>query len=289
MAKGRMSADAFNMMWITIILISVAVICLVVFLIVTAVNGGVPSTSVNAVPAEMVSHRFTGVRRGPLVVCGEDNPWRQEEVERVGEQVIPVLGFSVGEVPYTAAKPDIMLQPEALSALSLMARDMPRPAGVTLCVEAGYATWEGTGNIAGKTPYHTGYAVRVSIAVGNSRVRFEEASVHPTAASPAAWVGANLTAYGFIKNGANGDILYVGLPHAAIMHAQNHDLSDYLTWVRGMTQNNPYAWETANDEYRLFYLPAAYDAAVLRVEETATVYAVGDGVGGFVVAVRFDK
>ncbi len=290
-SKRRMSADTYNMLWTTIILAMVALISIAGFLISDAINDDADELGqtgdVNAADGGSVTHRLTGIHTGPLTLCAENAEWRREEVEAVGEQAIPIRTFADKEVPYFPANTTVKLQPEALLALHTMAEDMPYTSGIKLCVEEGYRSWEEAGQSAGCDPYHTGYALRVSIHVaGEGSLSFSAATAHSTAAAPAAWVSANLTSYGFASMKGDGCFRYVGLPHAAIMKERGDDLSSYLTWVRTVSMEKPYTWKSKTATYRLFYLPASYGVATLTVSDKAQVLAAGDGVAGFVVALK---
>ncbi len=288
--QPRMRADTFNLIVAAVVMILVATVTVLVMLFGTPVSCNEKKKQVNvteAPPVGNVAHRLTDVRQGTTVRPSADTPWRREEVRQVATQVMSPEAFYSKEVPYLMAKPSVMARPETLFALAELSRAMPEMPGVRLYLESGYLTWEAAESEAGESLFHTGYTIRIALAVEEGVLSLSDALSHPAAAAPAAWLNVNFTRYGFIAETHMGEgcISYIGLPHTRVMDEMGVGADAYLTRMRAYSQQSPYVYTSGGETIHLFYLPADYGAVTLYVREGETVLTTGDGSDGFLVAV----
>ncbi len=289
--KTRMSGDTFNLVVAAGVLVLVAVVTVLIMQIGTRKScetDRVADTTRDPV-GETVEYRLTDVRAGPFVLPSTASPWREEEVAAVEAATLPMQAANDKEVPYIVAKPSLRARPETLFAIRQMAEDMPATEGVALRIERGYLSYAEAGMEAGVSPYHTGYFLTLSFLVsGEGTLSLSQAVKHPVAASPAAWLCANLPLYGFIRTGSeSSEVHYVGLPHASLMTGEALDRVSYLARVRAASEDAPLICSTAGGVQHVFYVKADYGVAVIRASARASVIAVGDGERGFVVTLYY--
>ncbi len=290
--KERMSAETFNTLVAALALVVVAVGVVLAMRMATWRSCEEKKTVSRPldIPQGNVPYRMTDVRLGAFVIPSDASPWRQEEVAAVEMLTLSAQTLYDKAVPYIAVKPSLRARPEPLFAIAAMAEDMPRAEGVKIQIDRGYMTWQAAGSEAGRTPYHTGYRLTISIAVeGEGTMTLAEALKHPVASSPAAWLAANFTSYGFVTVGDGGSqIHYVGTPHAAAIQKADK-IPAYLNRVREVRQDTPLVYECEEGVYHVFYVRASYGAAVVYVSNGASVSSSGDGDGGFIVALCFPR
>ncbi len=291
--KAHMRADTFNLLVAAGVLVLVALAAVVLMLWVTPASCGeedrrAETNQTGPGDETQVAYRYTDVRQGPFVSPTAADPWRREEVASVAAQVISPVSLYDREAPYLTAKPSVRARAEVLCALAELARGMPVTEGVSLLLMRGYLTWEAAGEMAGRSPYHTGYTVQIALSVEGTVMSIGEALKHPVAASPAAWLNVNLTAYGFVREAGEGDgsLRYVGHPHAAVMTARGLSVSGYCSWVATLREASPHTITRGRETICIFYLPADYGIASLTMSANTAVYVVGDGVSGYLVATR---
>ncbi len=218
---------------------------------------------------------------------------------------------SEGTAPYFT-EGEILLLPEAAGAFENMARALMEKTGRrSLVVTAGYRDEAAQTQIwnekcalygedaavkyaarAGETEHHLGTSLDVSAAAPDGM-----ATALATDPDVYTWLSENAHRFGFVfrypadKTAVTGvtyetsHLRYVGVVHAAAMHARGECLEEYLASLAPCRFGGEVLTVTvAGEEYTLYTVPATDAAAGIPKEEGETVLLSGDNRGNYIVA-----
>lgn len=247
----------------------------------------VPDTPADTPPVPEIVYttvHLNEVTAGNLALCDADHPWSEAAVDRVEMQTVSLSLFTMGggPLPYLLSDPNVRLQSEAAMAFSALAKAFSAACpSVRLTVTAGYLPYAGTAG----DPHHTGSVVALSFLAEGTVVSLSAGEDDPLTRTAALWLSAHLSAYGFVR-GTGETVRYVGAPHATYMESHQLSLGEYLSRLRGYTEDAPLKMTDGGAEYLLYYVTASHGSATVRVPDNAYFSVSGDGTGGFVVTLR---
>lgn len=239
--------------------------------------------------APTLTHRLTGVGRGPLALCDEDHLQSEEDSAECGMACLPVgwhpaSGYAIGGE-------SVRLSPVVSMQLDRMILDYTETnASYSIpCVVSGYrdlSEQRAAGRTPGADPAGTGCALTLSLCVPQGDGMAVVPLSNPLAQSFSAWLASHAASYGFTYD-SGGLLRYVGVPHAAAMFRSSQSLSAYVSALTGKLQTAPLKIEAAGAVYSVFFVPADRNGeATLTLPSDAVFTVSGTNAGGFVVTVR---
>ena len=136
------------------------------------------------------------------------------------------------------------------------------------------------------SPLAGGYGVMLSLLVPKGDEMTPVTLENPLAAAFYAWLASNAPHYGFAVD-PSGTLRYLGAPHAAYVFQNALTVSEYLTLLKGKTQDDPLTIDYAGESYAIFFVPDKKgDGKTVRLPKSAAYAVSGTNLGGYIVTVK---
>ena len=292
--KRAMSAETFNMLMFAVILILAILVTVAIHAIVGFTQedkeGNGQANTNQAGQQKTVTYHLNNPYTGVLSLCSPSSPWTEAQVDSVASTLIPLKPFaSYEKPPYLLAKDTLRAQAEAVMALGDLCQAL-LDTGITAIpvVTEAYLPYSEAKEGAGTSPFHTGYALTLSLRVTltGAEETLPLTNQHPLVASATLWLCGHAHTFGFVAPDPNapGTLLYVSPPHATAMRNLGLTPTAYLPFVSSYSLASPLIVGEA-PMWRIFHLPATHGVATLTLPHTTAYYVTGDGGGGFVVTI----
>ncbi len=262
--KKGISAQTFNMLVFASVL--VIAICLIVLLHYLTSNRekekDEEATGMETAPDAFTAYYLHNLHAGPLALCSPSHPWTQAQVDAVFPTLIPLKSLSPSqEEPYRLASNSLFAKGDAVMALRTLCLASPS----TYTITQAYLSYEEAKEMAGTSPFHTGYTFSLS----------------PLSDAESLWLQNNAHTYGFVFG--EGILQYVTPPHAKAIWEQKQEVEPYIETLKHYTPDAPLAIQENAYTYLSFYIPAHHGTATLTLKSEEAFLASGNARDGFVV------
>ena len=204
--KRAMSAETFNMLMFAVILILAILVTVAIHAIVGFAQedeeGNGQANTNQAGQQKTVTYHLNNPYTGVLSLCSPSSPWTEAQVDSVASTLIPLKSFAAYEkTPYLLAKDTLRAQAEAVMALGDLCQAL-LDTGITAIpvVTEAYLPYSEAKEGAGTSPFHTGYALTLSLRVTltGAEETLPLTSQHPLVASATLWLCGHAHTFGFV-------------------------------------------------------------------------------------------
>jgi D-alanyl-D-alanine carboxypeptidase len=232
------------------------------------------------------------VATGNLVLVDEDHLYNSAD----SAETVRVKDYNTNRLSFVSSS-KIHMNFVALRKMQEMTAAMQGALNVNYlyCIQSGFVTNEEMATLhanypreypdaEGTSELHTGLAATLSVYTGAMNYGLRNKAV----ANIANWTDENAHKYGFVMGedvGENGQMRYVGVPHATYMKKNSLDLAGYLAVLQNgeplqITDDGGLNWTV--------YRVAASEGESTEIQvPTGMVYDIsGDNNGGFIVTVK---